>query len=96
MVSNLRIIWKQINPSWAAATAAAHAHYNEYCEPVPIPGAVQLTEIVAAMDGWLAPHSIITNGAGNYASYAHRYYRYKAPQTQLAPTRYVIMRAYQW
>ena len=63
-----------------------YAHYNEYCEPVPIPGAVQLTEIVAAMDGWLAPHSIITNGAGNYASYAHRYYRYKAPQTQLAPT----------
>jgi acetolactate synthase-1/2/3 large subunit len=71
---------------WAASTAAAHARYNVYCAPVAIPGAVQLTDIVAAMDAFLPADSIITNGAGNYASYAHRYYRYKAAQTQLAPT----------
>jgi acetolactate synthase-1/2/3 large subunit len=33
------------------------------------------------------PHdAIITNGAGNYASWAHRFYRYGGMRTQLAPT----------
>ncbi|MBC3933072.1 thiamine pyrophosphate-binding protein [Undibacterium curvum] len=35
----------------------------------------------------LAPvDSIITNGAGNYATWAHRYFRYAGMRTQLAPT----------
>lgn len=35
----------------------------------------------------LAPtDSIITNGAGNYATWAHRYFRYAGLRTQLAPT----------
>jgi acetolactate synthase-1/2/3 large subunit len=33
------------------------------------------------------PHdSIITNGAGNYAAFLHRYYRFRQFGTQLAPT----------
>jgi thiamine pyrophosphate-dependent acetolactate synthase large subunit-like protein len=33
------------------------------------------------------PHdTIITNGAGNYASWAHRFWRYGGMRTQLAPT----------
>jgi len=37
--------------------------------------------------GKLAPHdTIITNGAGNYATWAHRFHRYGAMRTQLAPT----------
>ncbi|MGZ5201588.1 MAG: thiamine pyrophosphate-binding protein [Telluria sp.] len=33
------------------------------------------------------PHdTIITNGAGNYATWAHRFYRYGGMRTQLAPT----------
>ena len=30
--------------------------------------------------------TIVTNGAGNYASWAHRFYRYGGLRTQLAPT----------
>jgi len=30
--------------------------------------------------------AIITNGAGNYATWAHRFYRYGGMRTQLAPT----------
>ena len=30
--------------------------------------------------------TIITNGAGNYATWAHRFYRYGGKRTQLAPT----------
>ena len=37
--------------------------------------------------GALAPaDTIITNGAGNYATWAHRFHRYGAMRTQLAPT----------
>ena len=32
------------------------------------------------------PDTIITNGAGNYATWAHRYFRYGGFRTQLAPT----------
>ena len=37
--------------------------------------------------GTLAPRdTIITNGAGNYATWAHRFHRYGGMRTQLAPT----------
>ncbi|GGY81554.1 thiamine pyrophosphate-binding protein [Pseudoduganella plicata] len=37
--------------------------------------------------GALAPHdTVITNGAGNYATWAHRFHRYGGMRTQLAPT----------
>ena len=39
---------------------------------------------------WLADHlpddAIITNGAGNFATWVHRFYRYRRFGTQLAPT----------
>ena len=34
----------------------------------------------------LPDDAIITNGAGNYAGWVHRYYRFRKPGTQLAPT----------
>jgi len=30
--------------------------------------------------------AIVTNGAGNYAGWLHRFYRFRAPGSQLAPT----------
>jgi acetolactate synthase-1/2/3 large subunit len=39
---------------------------------------------------WLSEHlpedAILTNGAGNFAAFLHRYYTYKRHGTQLAPT----------
>jgi len=34
----------------------------------------------------LQPDAILTNGAGNYSAWAHRYYRFSRPRSQLAPT----------
>jgi acetolactate synthase-1/2/3 large subunit len=40
--------------------------------------------------GWLSDHlkddAIVTNGAGNYAVWVHRYFRYRQLHTELAPT----------
>jgi acetolactate synthase-1/2/3 large subunit len=47
---------------------------------------LDLWQVVQDIDA-LAPHdTIITNGAGNYATWAHRFHRYGGLRTQLAPT----------
>ena len=73
------------SPPWAAASAAAHAAYLAYTEPVAAPGALNLSEVIAAMREALPPDTIVTNGAGNYAGWVHRFWRYREFGTQLAP-----------
>lgn len=71
---------------WADWAAQARKDYEAWQKPTETPGAVKLEQVVA----WLAsnlPHdSILTNGAGNYAAFLHRYYRFRQFGTQLAPT----------
>ena len=47
---------------------------------------LDLWQVVQDLQGALPADAIITNGAGNYASWAHRFYRYGGMRTQLAPT----------
>ncbi len=51
-------------------------------EGVPL----DLWQVVQDLMDQLPHDAIITNGAGNYASWAHRFYRYGGMRTQLAPT----------
>ncbi len=71
---------------WAAATAAAHEAFLAHTVPVGNPGALNLAEIVAHLRAALPPDTIIANGAGNYAAWVHRFWRYREFGTQLAPT----------
>jgi len=71
---------------WAASTETAHKDYLEYTMPVSNPGALQLAEIVASLRDQLPPDTIVTNGAGNYAGWVHRFWRFRRYGTQLAPT----------
>ena len=45
-----------------------------------------MSEIITYLRDTLAANAIITNGAGNYSAWIHRYYRYQKMHTQLAPT----------
>jgi acetolactate synthase-1/2/3 large subunit len=45
-----------------------------------------MEQIISHLTQTLPDSAIITNGAGNYAAWLHRYYRYKSYRTQLAPT----------
>lgn len=47
---------------------------------------LNLWQVVQTLQQATPQDSIITNGAGNYATWAHRYYRYGGFRTQLAPT----------
>lgn len=65
---------------------AARRDYLSWIAPKQTPGAVKLENVVAWLSDNLAHDAIITNGAGNYAAFLHRYFSYKQYGTQLAPT----------
>jgi acetolactate synthase-1/2/3 large subunit len=51
-----------------------------------LPGPLQLGEIVQHLRERLPADAIVTNGAGNFAIWVNRYYRYRQFKSQLAPT----------
>ena len=71
---------------WSSETRAAHADYLAWSTPLPIVGSLQLGEIIAHLSDTLPADAIIANGAGNYATWVHRYHRYQGFKTQLAPS----------
>ena len=71
---------------WNADTAAAHAEYLDNIKPGPLPGAVNMGEVIAWLNKRLPDDAIVTNGAGNYAAFLHRFFQYRGFKTQLAPT----------
>ncbi len=73
-------------PGWHAQQADARADYEAWIQPKETPGALKLEQVIAHLDATLPEDAIVTNGAGNYASFLHRYYRWKRHGTQLAPT----------
>jgi len=72
--------------AWAESTAQGHKDYLSTLEPKPVPGDVQIGEIAAWLNKTLPEDAFICNGAGNYATWMHRFYQYRKYRTQLAPT----------
>ncbi|MFO1398864.1 MAG: thiamine pyrophosphate-binding protein [Burkholderiales bacterium] len=72
-------------PEWPALTASAHADLDAWRAPRPVPGAVDLWQVVRWLDERLPDDAIVTNGAGNYTTWMHRLFRYRGPGGQLAP-----------
>jgi acetolactate synthase-1/2/3 large subunit len=72
--------------AWDAQTAEAHADFEAWQKHGANAGAVQMGEIMAYLRDKLPADAIITNGAGNYATWFHRFYRFREYRTQLAPT----------
>ena len=74
------------SPAWAGRAEAAHAAYLAWSEPpAAIPGAVQMGAVMSWLRGALPDDAILTNGAGNYATWIHRFWRFRRYGTQAAP-----------
>jgi acetolactate synthase-1/2/3 large subunit len=71
---------------WAETTGAARAEFEAWQKPVKTPGALNMSEVVTWLRGRLPPETIITNGAGNFTLWVHRFYQYTGHRTQLGPT----------
>lgn len=70
----------------SAFVKAARTDYEAWQEPQETPGDLKMENVVAHLNKVLPEDAIVTNGAGNYAAWLHRYYRYRTWRTQLGPT----------
>ena len=73
-------------PRWSEWTRAARTDYVAWQTPRETPGAVKMENIVRWLSAHLPEDAIVTNGAGNYAAWLHRYFTFKGYRSQLAPT----------
>ncbi|HSV54569.1 MAG TPA: thiamine pyrophosphate-dependent enzyme, partial [Burkholderiaceae bacterium] len=75
---------------WEDWTTAVHADYEANLVPQALPGDIDMPAVVAALQKHLPADAVLTNGAGNFASWIHRFFRHhglvKGHKTQLAPT----------
>lgn len=72
---------------WADRTKSMHqAYLNWSTAPKTGPGTVHMGPIMDWIEANTKDETIFTNGAGNYATWVHRYHRFRKYQTQAAPT----------
>jgi acetolactate synthase-1/2/3 large subunit len=77
-------------PPWRETTVQGRAEYEAwqtrppvYAHAVP---KLDLWQVIETIKRAVPEDTLITNGAGNFATWAHRFYRYPRLRTQLAPT----------
>ncbi|MBC5809517.1 MAG: hypothetical protein GIW95_01475 [Candidatus Eremiobacteraeota bacterium] len=70
---------------WTDWAKSAHDDYERNREWTVPRGALDMAGVVRHLDDVLPEDAIVCNGAGNFAAWVHRYYRYKRFGTQLAP-----------
>ena len=75
---------------WTAWTEQAHQGFLDNLQPQALPGDVDMPAIVGLLKKHLPEDAVLTNGAGNFASWMHRFFKHhglvKGHKTQLAPT----------
>ncbi|HVJ51399.1 MAG TPA: thiamine pyrophosphate-binding protein [Aliidongia sp.] len=71
---------------WRERTLQARADYVANQDVPPPPGPLDMVAIVRHLREVLPDDAIVTNGAGNYATWIHRFFRFRNWRTQLAPT----------
>ena len=97
MVEALRTLDVPADISWQAWAEQANVDYVAYLEPEPLqgldpstPDAFDMAGAMRILQQHLPTDAVLTNGAGNFASWVHRYHRFhglaKGHKTQLAPT----------
>lgn len=72
-------------PRWAAWTQAARADQIAFMQPVAVTGELNLSIVFRVLRAALPASAIVTNGAGNYAAWLHRFYAHDVFRTQIAP-----------
>jgi acetolactate synthase I/II/III large subunit len=98
---SLEVLAAPVSVAWSANTHQANAEYVANITPQALhglpwdtdggaPGSINMPAIVQTLQRHLPQDAVITNGAGNFASWMHRYFQYhglvKGFKTQVAPT----------
>ncbi|MGB7859331.1 MAG: thiamine pyrophosphate-dependent enzyme, partial [Acidimicrobiia bacterium] len=71
---------------WSGWSTELRSGYLANLTPVDAPGDLNLARAVRHVSEVVPRDSIITNGAGNFTVWAHRYHQFHSYRTQLGPT----------
>jgi acetolactate synthase-1/2/3 large subunit len=87
---SLEVLTAPLSVPWEAWTASANEDYLVNLQPQELPGDIDMPAIVGLLQKHLPVDAVLTNGAGNFASWVHRFFKHhglvKGHKTQLAPT----------
>ena len=87
---SLEVLTAPVLVPWEAWTISANEDYIANLQPQKLPGDIDMPAIVGLLQKHLPEDAVLTNGAGNFASWMHRFYKHhglvKGHKTQLAPT----------
>lgn len=98
---SLEVLTAPVSVAWYPNTVLANQQYHQWIAPQSLPGlpfddeggqvgSINMPRIVKLLQKHLPPEAVVTNGAGNYASWIHRYFQNhglaKGYKTQVAPT----------
>jgi acetolactate synthase-1/2/3 large subunit len=74
-------------PAWSDALAQARADYLAWQAPPDGPAPqLDLRAVLLELAAALPRDALVCNGAGNYAAWVHRFFPFRLPGTQIAPT----------
>ena len=87
---SLEVLTAPASLPWEAWTESAHQDYLGNLVPQAMPGDINMPAIVNTISQLLPADAVLTNGAGNFASWVHRFHQHhglaNGLRTQLAPT----------
>ncbi len=95
---SLEVLTAPVSVPWETWTQGCNADYLDNLQPSvfkDLPsdtraGLVNMPDVIATLHKHVPADAVLTNGAGNFASWLHRFYRYTGlaagHKTQLAPT----------
>ena len=87
---SLEVLAAPTEIAWTQWAQDVHADYEGNLVPQKLPGDIDMPAIVGVLKKHLPDDAVLTNGAGNFASWVHRFFRHhglaKGHKTQLAPT----------
>ncbi len=98
---SLEVLTAPVAVAWSGYAHTANADYLANITPQSLPGlpwdtdggavgSINMPAVVQTLQKYLPADAVLSNGAGNFASWLHRYFRHhglaKGFKTQLAPT----------
>jgi acetolactate synthase-1/2/3 large subunit len=81
----LRHVLPLESSAWRAETEQGRKDYLENLRHIALPGELNMGDVMAYLRERLPADAIVTNGAGNFSVWAHRFYEFRRFRTQLAP-----------
>ena len=71
---------------WADWREQQTADYKSFLQPTDVPGSLNMAHVIRHITEVMPKTTVLTNGAGNYTVWGHRFHQHTDYRTQLAPT----------